>query len=637
MTSVGTQPLPDFVRDHDIDPITLDIIENTLSNTRYEMDRVLETTAVSPVIREQSDQFPLIADRHGRMVMGQFGSAIDTIIEHSPYTVEDLRDGDVIALNDPYMCEGSVSHTPDFLILRPIFYEGDLVGYASQWGNLMDVGGTAAGSMPISARSIYYEGIRCPPLKLYDQGRLNEELLRLFCHNTRLPKQVEADIKAIAAGTAAGAARVVELCDRFGRDTYLEACDAILDRTRGGLIELIRTHLPDGERFEFEDLADDDGLGNGPIKLKLAMWRDGDRLCLDWTGTDPQVPGSVNFLLNIEMFKMFAGVFLIMAFAPDLVFNDGYYDLIDVTIPEGSVLRPHFPAPLGNRLSLMARQFDVVDAVFSKALEHFAVTGSYGTSPNFVYSGTDASGNPFQILEILYGGIPARPFADGLDGHSWWPLFKAVPTEYLEKYYPLRVESYRARSDSGGAGYHRGGHGVAKEYRFLEDGFVTYQDDRAHTYPWGINGGRHGARSEKTLISTADGTETRLPSKVENVPVFRGDRLIFSTAGAGGLGDPFTREPERVAADVRAGLVSVEAAQSEYAVTLTADGVIDAEATAAGRERAQASRGATEEFDFGPLPARHELAAQIAEERRSFDAWMTEQSRMRGGVAAAAE
>jgi N-methylhydantoinase B len=637
MTSVGAQPLPDFVRDHDIDPITLDIIENTLSNTRFEMDRVLETTAVSPVIREQSDQFPLIADRHGRMVMGQFGSAIDTIIEHSPYTVEDLRDGDVIALNDPYMCEGSVSHTPDFLILRPIFYEGDLVGYASQWGNLMDVGGTAAGSMPISARSIYYEGIRCPPLKLYDQGRLNEELLRLFCHNTRLPKQVEADIKAIAAGTAAGAARVIELCDRFGKETYLEACDAILDRTRGGLIELIRTHLPDGERFEFEDLADDDGLGNGPIKLKLAMWRDGDRLCLDWTGTDPQVPGSVNFLLNIEMFKMFAGVFLIMAFAPDLVFNDGYYDLIDVTIPEGSVLRPHFPAPLGNRLSLMARQFDVVDAVFSKALEHFAVTGSYGTSPNFVYSGTDASGNPFQILEILYGGIPARPFADGLDGHSWWPLFKAVPTEYLEKYYPLRVESYRARSDSGGAGYHRGGHGVAKEYHFLEDGFVTYQDDRAHTYPWGINGGRHGARSEKTLISAADGTETRLPSKVENVPVFRGDRLIFSTAGAGGLGDPFTREPERVAADVRAGLVSVEAAQSEYAVTLTADGVVDAEATAAGRERAQASRGATEEFDFGPLPARHELAAQIAEERRSFDAWMTEESRMRGGVAAAAE
>ena len=360
VTEKAQAPLPDFVREHDIDHVTLDIIENTLSNTRYEMDRVLETTAVSPVIREQSDQFPLIADRHARMVMGQFGCAISTIIEHSPYAVEDLRDGDVIALNDPYLCEGSVSHTPDFMILRPIFYEGDLVGYTSQWGNLIDVGGTAAGSMPISARSIYHEGIRMPPIKLYDQGKLNEEALRMFCHNTRVPAHVEADIKAIAAGTAAGAARVIELCERFGKDTYLEACDAILDRTRSAVIELIRQHLPDGERFSFEDLADDDGLGTGPIKLRMTMWRDGDTLNVDWDGCDPQVPGSVNFYLNPEMFKMFCGVFLIMAFAPDVAFNDGYSDIINVSIPEGSVLRPNFPAPLGNRLTLMARHFDVV-------------------------------------------------------------------------------------------------------------------------------------------------------------------------------------------------------------------------------------------------------------------------------------
>jgi len=623
--SVSPQ-VPDFVSDHEIDPITLDIIENTLANTRYEMDRVLETTAVSPVIREQSDQFPLIADRHGRMVIGQFGSAIDTILEHSPYEVAELEPGDVIALNDPYMCEGSISHTPDFLILRPIFHESVLVGYASQWGNLMDVGGTAAGSMPVSARSIYYEGVRMPPLKLYERGRLNESLLALFCHNTRMPKQVEADIKAIAAGTAAGAVRVIELCDRFGRDTYLEACDAILDRTRRGVIELIRTHVPDGERFEFSDLADDDGLGNGPIELRLAMWRDGDTLHLDWTGTDAQVPGSVNFLLNVEMFKMFAGVFLIMAFAPDLVFNDGYYDVIEVTVPEGSALRPRFPAPLGNRLSLMARQFDVLDAIFSKALDGFAVTGSYGTSPNFVYSGTDADGSDFQILEILYGGIPARPFADGLDGHSWWPLFKAVPTEYLEKYYPLRVCSYVTRIDSGGAGYHRGGHGVAKTYEFLSDGSISFQDDRAQTFPWGLRGGRHGAASYKTLRRGADGSEIRLPSKVEDVPVRAGDRLTFATAAAGGLGDPFTREPERVALDVKSGLVSIEGALKAYGVVVSARGEVDEDATAQARARRRDVPG-EDEFDFGPLPGRQLLARRIADERREFDAWMAAESR----------
>jgi N-methylhydantoinase B len=611
--------LPDFVREHDIDHVTLDIIENTLSNARFEMDRVVETTAISPVIREQSDQFPLIADRHGRMVIGQFGSAINTILRHSPYEASDLRDGDVIALNDPYLCEGAISHCPDFLILRPIFYEDDLVGYASQWGNLMDVGGTAPGSMPISARSIYHEGIRMPPIKLYDQGKLNEEALRLFCHNTRTPKMVEADIKAIAAGTAAGAARVRELCARFGKDTYLEACDAMLDRTRSGVIDLIRNHLPDGERFEFTDYADDDGLGNGPIKLQMAFWRDGDTMNIDWTGSSPAVPGSVNFYLNPEMFKMFMGVFLIMAFSPDLVFNDGYYDVVNVTFPENSVLRPDFPAPVGNRLTLMARQFDVVGAVFSKALDMFAVSGSYGTSPNFIFAGTDHTGTDFQVLEILYGGIPARPVGDGLDGHSWWPLFKAVPTEYLEKYYPMEIESYRARTDSGGAGYNRGGHGVAKTYRFLCDGTISFQDDRAVTFPWGYNGGRHGMSSEKLMIH-ADGTEEKLPSKVEILPVKKGDRLVFSTAGAGGQGDPLTREPERTAADVHAGLVSVEAAASQYGVVVSADGEIDHAATESLREKIRSERPEPPEFDFGPVPSMADLQEQIAEERRSFDA-----------------
>ncbi|HET9966141.1 MAG TPA: hydantoinase B/oxoprolinase family protein, partial [Rubrobacter sp.] len=166
------QAEPDFVREHDIDHVTLDIIENALKNIRHEMDRVLVTTAVSPVIREQADEFPLIADRKGRMVVGQFGSPVDTVLENSPYTVEDLKDGDVIALNDPYMMEGSTSHLPDILLVRPIFYEDDHIGYALQWGNLMDVGGSTAGSIPIDARSIYEEGVRLPPVKLYDGGTL---------------------------------------------------------------------------------------------------------------------------------------------------------------------------------------------------------------------------------------------------------------------------------------------------------------------------------------------------------------------------------------------------------------------------------------------------------------------------------
>ncbi|PSP96847.1 5-oxoprolinase [Halobacteriales archaeon QS_4_70_19] len=609
---------PDFVGEHDIDPTTLDIIESTLANTRDEMDRVVETTAISPVIREQSDQFPLIADAEGRMVMGQFGSAIDTIIENSPFEVSDLEDGDVIATNDPYMCAGAVSHTPDMLLLRPIFYEGDLVGYSSQWGNLMDVGGKTPGSMPVQAATVFEEGIRLPPVKLYKGGEFDGELLQTFAHNTRLPEHAEADIKALAAGTRTAEERVHELCDRFGKETYVEGCDAILDRTRDGMIDLIHEFVPEGERYTFEDYVDDDGMGNGPIKLHLEIYREGETVYLDWTGTDDQVPGTVNFLLNEKMFKMFTGVFLIMAFDPLLTFNDGYYDLFEVTLPEGSVVQPEFPAALGNRLPMMARQFDVLQATFSKLIDGFSVAGSYGTSPNLVYAGTDSDGNDFQMLEILYGGIPARPGGDGLDGHSWWPLFRTVPAEYQEAYYPLTIDEYSTRADTGGAGKHRGGHGITKVYTFEEDGAITFQDDRAHTYPWGVDGGSHARTSEKKLIRT-DGTEEELPSKVENVPVAAGDRLVFSTAGGGGLGDPLERAPGQVATEVARGLSTEEAAREEYGVILDDDGSVNADATERQRADIRETRGDLAEFDYGPLPDYDDLEAEIAAERREFD------------------
>ena len=623
------QPLPDFVREHDIDKVTLDIIENALKNIRDEMDRVLVTTAVSPIIREQADEFPLIADRKGRMIVGQFGSPVDTVLENSPYRVEDLKDGDVIALNDPYMMEGSTSHLPDILLVRPIFYEDEHIGYALQWGNLMDVGGSSAGSIPIDARSIFEEGVRMPPVKLYDGGRLNEEVLRFFCHNSRTPRETRADIMAIAAGTSAGAQRVKDICDRFGKDTYLEACDALLDRTRTSVMGLIQQLIPEGQRFEFEDYTDDDGLGNGPIKLKLAMWREGNSLHLDWTGTDPQVPGPVNFLLNKEMFQMFAGVFLISAVDPTILFNDGYADIIKVTIPDGTVLRPRAPAPLSNRLVVMARLFDVLGAVYAKAIG-FNVSGSYGTSPNFVYSGVKETGEPFQTMEILYGGIPAIPGKDGLDGHSWWPEFLAVPAEYMETYYPMIVEEYSARRDSCGAGQFRGGCGIKKVYRFLADGTITYQDDRAHTFPYGVAGGKPGSPSKKTLIRT-NGEEVEMPSKVSGVPVYEGDRLVFETAGAGGVGDPLERDPEAVAKDVRWNLVSREAAEGYYGVVLGDDGSIDFEATESKRDEIRGSRGELSGFDHGELPPLDEQRRTIAGTRRAFNEWLSGELGKNGG------
>jgi N-methylhydantoinase B len=609
---------PDFVGDHNVDETTLDIIESTLLNTRYEMDRVLETTAFSPAIREQSDQFPLIADQHGRMVAGQFGSEIDRILDESPYDVEDLEDGDVIATNDPYLCNGSISHNPDLILLRPIFYDGDLVGYGKQWGNLMDVGGTVPGSIPIEAETIFDEGVRLPPVKLFKRGELDEELLETFLNNTRAPEVNEADIKAISAGTIAAEKRVKELCDRFGKETYLDACDAVLERTRRGVTKLFEEHIPEHEEFIFWDYSDDDGQGHGPIKLVQKMYRDGANLYMSFEGTDPQVPGTINFILNEKMYKMFVGLFIIMTVDPDITFNDGFYDRVKVEIPKGAVLNPEFPAAVSNRLPTMTKQHEVLQGVYSLALgDTFSAGGSYGTNPNLVYSGVDSGGNSFQLLELLYGGIPARPKGDGLDGHSWWPLFYTVPVEYLEAYYPLHVDAYEANVDSGGAGRYRGGHGIRRTYTFKEDGVITFQDDRRHTYPPGVEGGKPASPSDKIIVRN-DGSEESLPSKVENLPVEAGDQLIFITAGGGGLGSPLERDAELVAKEVRRGLITLTGAEEDYGVVLNDDGTVDESATEERRAELSEEWDESTTIDRGDLPPERELAEQIAETRRSY-------------------
>ena len=420
-----------------------------------------------------------------------------------------------------------------------------------------------------------------------------------------------SDLMGIVAGCKTAEQRVQELCERFGRDTYLAACQALLDRTYRAVQTLIQRNIPT-EPQSFEDYIDDDGLGNGPFKMKLTIWREGDRAVFDWTGTDPQAVGPINFYLNPGMFKMFIGVYLIMVYDPQILFNDGFYDLIDARMPDGSLLHPKFPAPLGCRTHALARLFDVMGGCLGQQSPELTTAAGYGTSPHLLYSGNDKDGNFFFIMEIGYGGIPGRPIGDGMDGHSWWPLFTNIPTEYLESYCPLRVDRYSSVTDSGGAGLHRGGNGIDKWYTFLEPGEVAIHDDRWLTPPWGILGGKPGMRSTKILVHT-DGTRTVLPSKCDQIKVEPGDQLIFQTAGGGGWGDPLEREIEKVRVDVVRELVSVEKAASDYGVVFDpSTSEVDEAATRALRQRMRESRGELQTFDFGP--PLQELLARCKEE-----------------------
>jgi N-methylhydantoinase B len=577
-----------------IDPVTLDIIENALRNARIEMDATLVRTAMSPGIREQGDAFPLIADHQGRMIVGQFGSFIGGFLAGYDGTVEE---GDMFLLSDPYSVEGAISHSNDWLVLLPVFKDGRLLAYTAMFGHQSDIGGKVVGSMPIDAHSIFEEGVRIPPVKIWRRGEYNAELVKLVMHQTRKPDWCTADLNALIAACRVAARRLLEMSTRFGDDLYVSATEELLQRNHRAMRQLIASSISE-EPASFEDYICDDGMGYGPYKIKCTMHRDGDRVILDFEGTDPQSDASINFYLNENMFKMFFGIYMIMVFDPQILFNDGFYDLIEVRIPEGSLLKPRFPAALSGRTHALGRIFDILGALLGQKTPQFLNAAGFSSSPHLFYSGLDAKGQWFQLFQIGFGGIPGRPLGDGPDGHSLWPGFTNVPNEFLERYFPLRIERYETAPDSGGAGLHRGGNGIHMTYRFLEPGVIAIHDDRWFVPPWGVNGGTPGARARK-ILEKADGSQTIVGNKLEELRVEAGDQLHFITWGGGGWGDPLDRDPALVAREVRQGLVTTEGAR-RYGVVLVDGGEVDGAATAALRDTLRAERGAIAVFDFGP-------------------------------------
>src|SRR5918995_6690079 len=525
----------------DVDPVTLDLIENGLRNARYEMDEVLFRTALSPGIREQHDEFPLIGDPEGKMVVGQFGLSIPDFLDGFDDTVEE---GDVMLTSDPYACGAAISHANDWLLVIPIFKDGRVVGWASMFGHMSDVGGKTPSSMPTDALTIYEEGVVIPPFKLYRKGVLNDDALRIIL------------------------AMVFE----------------------------------EGRTLSFTDYICDDGVGNGPYELKLSLTRTGEKVHLDFTGSSPQAAGPINYYINENLTRMFFGIYMITVADPQILWNDGFYPLIDVTIPDGSYWRPRHPAALNGRNHGIGRVFDLFGGLLGQTNPALLNAAGFSSSPHFMYSGHysqgERKGEWFQLYSIGFGGIPGRPLGDGPDGHSLWPSFVNIPCEFLESYYPLRIEQWETVADTGGAGLHRGGNGVDVAYVFEEPGEIAVHDDRWLTYPWGVNGGHPGARGTK-WVDRADGSREVLPSKCHDVPVAPGDVLHFVTWGGGGWGDPLERDPALVALEVRRGLVSAKGAE-RYGVCVSEDGTVDAAATATLRDQMRADRPAElPVFDMG--------------------------------------
>jgi N-methylhydantoinase B len=402
-------------------------------------------------------------------------------------------------------------------------------------------------------------------------------------------------LNALVAACNTAAKRCIEFSERFGDDIFYSTMEIMLERNHVAMEAIINMLVPEEPRT-FVDYVCDDGVGMGPYKIQCKMWREGNRAIFDFEGTDPQANSSINFYLNEDMFKMFFGSFTINLVDPQIVFNDGFYDLVDVHIPAGSLLKPHFPAALSGRTHALGRIFDVMGGLLGQGAPEAMNAAGFSDSPHLFYSGYDDKDEWFQLFQIGFGGIPGRPVGDGPDGHSLWPGFTNVPNEFIEAYFPLRVEQYETITDSGGAGKHRGGNGLSVAYRFLNDGNIAIHDERWLTYPWGVNGGTPGQRSTK-ILKRADGTQQILPAKCDGVAVKTGDLLYFNTWGGGGWGDPFLRDCNSVLDDVNRGLVSIGGAK-RYGVVIV-DGVVDQQQTITLRAALTEKRGATQLFDFG--------------------------------------
>ena len=605
----------------DVDPVALDIIENALRNAREEMDAVLFRTAMSPGIREQHDEFPMIANREGKMIVGQFGACIHVFLDS--YS-GDIREGDVFLTNDPYACNGAISHSPDWLVIMPIYKDGRVIGWAAMFGHMTDTGGRSPGSMPTDAQQIFEEGILIPPTKIYDAGKRNEETLNLILRNCRMPDWNKADLDALIAGCQIAGKRVREISERFGDNVYFSSLKKLLDRTHDAMRQIINTTIPEKKQY-FEDYLDDDGIGMGPYKIACSMWREDGKLILDFEGTDPQSSSSVNFYCNEEMTKMHSGVFLIMLADPQILFNDGFYDLMEVRIPKGTLLNPKWPAALSCRTHGLARSMDVLAGLFGQGNPDYLCAAGFSASPHFLYSGYDKHGKWFQLFHITFGGVAAAPSGDGADGHGMWPDFMNVPSEHLESILPLRIETHAIIPDSGGPGYHRGGNGVHTAYRILNKGQISIHDDRWLTHPWGVNGGLPAARSSKFLERSNGETKT-LGSKCDRIEVLPGDIVHYRTWGGGGWGDPLTRPVEKVLFDVEAGLVTPKGA-TRYGVVIGQDNKVNIDETKTLRNSMKKERGTIELFNRGgtveELLARCELETGLpAPNPPTFPHWV---------------
>ncbi len=551
------------------DPIQLEIFKNLYHSIAEEMGAALRRTAFSPNIKERRDYSCAVFDAVGEVIamgdhmpvhLGSMPMSVRAAIDAGP-----ILPGDVVMLNDPFR---GGTHLPDITLIAPVYVDVARTPspakavkrhgarkvsvkpdfYVASRAHHADVGGTYAGSMGL-CREIYQEGVRIPPVKLMRAGEMDADILALLLNNVRTPEEREGDLGAQIAACHTGAERLGELCERYGKGEAQQAARDLLDYSE----ELMRAFLrgvPVGE-YRAEDFLEDEAGGRDiriAVKVQIHPSNSGQEslqlplragplqvVTVDFTGSDPQVEGSINAVAAITYSACFY-VFRCLL-ADEVPATAGLMRPIEVIAPEGTIVNARPPAAVaGGNVETSQRIVDVLLQALAQAIPERIPAAASGTMNNLTIGGIDPrTGEPFAYYETIAGGMGGRPTKPGVSGvHTHMTNSLNTPAEALEYAFPLRVREYGLRKDSGGKGKFRGGDGVVREIELLTDCDVTLLGDRRVRGPWGLAGGTDGAPG-KAFITRNDGTIEQMPGKF-STRLRAGERIRIESPGAGGWG-----------------------------------------------------------------------------------------------------
>jgi N-methylhydantoinase B len=565
------------------DPIVVEIVRGALKAVQHEMEALIERTAMSPFIREKKDFHAALFNRTGKLIAGRSLPTASNLIEPvlELYPAQTMRPGDIYWYNDCYASKGAVSHTPDQVFIAPVFADNHVLAFAHSWAHFNDIGGMRPGSLSADCTEIFQYGISVPPVGGARDGVMNEDLLRMFYRNCRFPAMVRGDTRASLAAIRLGERRMLELIARFGGAKLDAAFDTLLERTARSAREKLHAMVPTGE-YRFTETIDDDGHGSGPIRIRYRFAVSPERTVLDFTESDDQVAGPLNFLMNESTPKLALTGYFLGATAEGMM-NDGALELIDeVLVRPGSIVQPEFPAALGLRGVTMMRNVAGLLGVMNVATGG-KVMAAHSAYVIWYIRGRTDDGETWLMSDGVGVGYGARPHADGNDA-IYLVAQENYPAEFMDQVFPVRVRSYEINQDTGGPGRWRGGCGMVREVEVLaEDGMVSLRIDSVNFPPWGVSGGQC-ARPGRCVINPGRPDERVLGPLSDGNIVRRGDIIRVETGGGGGWGHPFDREPERVLEDVLCHFVSRASAEADYGVVLTPDGsAVDEAATQARR------------------------------------------------------